>query len=150
MTGGLGFRIDPGTHQTYQYSCSPTRPMRILNIAAHMHIHATRMSVWHVTAGSPSLIYESFNWATPMLARFDSMHTNSPSVRATQTDGAASGQLVVQPGESIQWECDVNNTGSDVLTFRNEVRTGEMCIVTGEVVPADDPMNAGDFRCTLN
>jgi hypothetical protein len=56
----------------------------------------------------------------------------------------------VNPTDTIQWECDIDNTSQDVLTFRNEVFTGEMCILTGAMVPADDPMNADDFTCTLN
>jgi hypothetical protein len=150
LVGGVGFRIDPGTHQTYQYACSPSRPVRILGIAAHMHVHATRMSVWHVTSGQPNLIYENFDWESPTEIRYDSAHTNTPSDRAAQTPGGVSGQMLVIPGETIQWECEVNNTSNNVLTFRNEVNTGEMCIVTGSVVPADDPMSPYDFTCTQN
>jgi len=151
LAGGLGFLIAPGTHQTYQYACSPNRPVRVLGIAAHMHMHTTRMSVWHVdTSGQPNLIYENFDWQDPKEIRYDSAHTNPASSRATQAPGGASGQMVVQPGETIQWECEVNNTSDGVLTFRNEVQTGEMCIVTGAVVAVDDPMNPYDFTCAQN
>src|SRR4029077_13503995 len=86
LVGGLGYRIDPGTHQTFQYACSPNRPVRVLGIAAHMHVHSTRMSVWHVsTAGQPNLIYENFDWESPLEVRFDSVHTNPQSDRAAQT-----------------------------------------------------------------
>ena len=151
LAGGLGFLIAPGTHQSYQYACSPSRPVRVLGIAAHMHVHTTRMSVWHVDAsGQPNLIYENFDWENPLEVRYDSVHTNTPSNRAAQTAGGASGQMVVMPGETIQWECEVNNTSDTVLTFRNEVQTGEMCIVTGAVIPIDDPMNPYDFTCAQN
>jgi hypothetical protein len=151
LVGGLGYRIDPGTHQTYTYACTPNRPVRILDIAAHMHVHATRMSVWHVdTAGNPGLIYENFDWESPLQLSYDTVHTNTPSSRANLTAGGTSGQMVVNPGETIQWECEVNNTSGNVLTFRNEVNTGEMCIVTGSVVPVDDPMSPYDFTCTNN
>jgi hypothetical protein len=151
LVGGVGFRIDPGTHQTFQYACSPTRPVRVLAMAAHMHVHSTRMSVWHVsTAGQPSLVYENFDWESPTDLRFDSVHTNTPSDRASQIPGGVSGQMVIMPGETLQWECDINNTSNNVLTFRNEVQTGEMCIVTGSVVPIDDPMNPYDFTCAEN
>ena len=36
------------------------------------------------------------------------------------------------------------------LTFRNEVYTGQMCVVGGVMVPDDDPMNPYDFTCALN
>jgi hypothetical protein len=150
LIGGLGFQIAPGTHHTYTYSCSPTRPTRILNLYAHMHAHADRMSVWKVSGGKPSLVYETYDWSAPTQIKFDSVHTNTAADRSTRTAGGSSGELVVQPTETIQWECEVNNTGDVMLTFRNEVYTGEMCIVTGEMVPVDDPMKPGNFTCTLN
>jgi hypothetical protein len=151
LSGGWSFRIPPGTHQTFQYACTPSRPVRIVGMSAHMHAHTTRMSVWHVdTSGQPTLIYENFDWQSPMAILYDSVHTNTPSNRATQSAGGVSGQMMVTPGETIQWECDVNNTSNDVLSFRNEVQTGEMCIVTGQVLAVDDPMTPYDFQCAEN
>ena len=69
---------------------------------------------------------------------------------ATQTPGGSTGQMILQPTDTLQWECDVDNTSNVTLTFRNEVYTGEMCIMTGVMVPADDPMKPDDFTCTLN
>ena len=108
------------------------------------------MSAWKVSANQPSLVYEAFDWAEPASFRYDSVHANTPSNRATRTAGASTGSLVIQPDDSLQWECAVNNTSTGVLTFRNEVYTGEMCILTGVAVPADDPMQAYDFGCTRN
>lgn len=150
LTGGIGFQITPGTNQTYTYSCSPDRPVRIISMAAHMHVHATRMSAWKVSAGTPTLVYETYNWDTPTVLRYDSVHQNPAPSPATQTGGGTSGELTVAPGETLQWECAVNNTSNVTLTFRNEVFTGEMCIMTGEVVPTDDPMSQYDFTCNRN
>jgi hypothetical protein len=148
LTGGLGFSITPGTSQTYTYSCSPDRPVRVLSLAAHMHAHATRLSAWKVSANQPSLVYEAFDWAEPASLRYDSVHTNAPPNRATRTAGGSSGPIRVEPGDTLQWECAVDNTSDEVLTFRNEVYTGEMCILTGVEVPADDPMQPYDFTCS--
>jgi hypothetical protein len=150
LTGGLGFRIEPGTSQTYTYSCSPDRPARILSLAAHMHTHATRMTAWKVSGGTPSLVYENYDWDSPAELRYDSVHQNTPPNDATRTPGGSTGQLIVNPGDTIQWACDVDNTSDKVLTFRNEVQTGEMCILTGTMVPADNPMEADDFVCNRN
>jgi hypothetical protein len=150
LVGGLGYQIAPGTQQTYQYACSPNRPTRILSLYAHMHAHSTRMTVWKVSAGQLSLVYETYNWSTPTEIKYDSVHTNTMPDRAAQTPGGSTGALVLQPTDTLQWECAVDNTSNATLTFRNEVYTGEMCIVTGEMVPADDPMNANNFLCDLN
>jgi len=150
LVGGVGFQITPGTHQTYTYSCSPDRPTRILSLAAHMHVHATRMTAWKVTSGQASLVYETYDWGSPTNIRYDSVHQNTMPDRTTQAPGGATGQMILQPTDSLQWECEVDNTSDVTLTFRNEVYTGEMCIMTGVMVPADDPMNADNFTCTLN
>ena len=148
LTGGIGFHITPGTSQTYAYSCSPSRPVRILSLAAHMHAHSTRLSAWKVSNSKPSLVYEAYDWSEPASVKYDTVHKNTYPNRTTRTAGGTTGPLVVQPGETLQWECAVDNTSSEVLTFRNEVYTGEMCILTGVEVPADDPMKPYDFTCT--
>jgi len=150
LLGGLGFQITPGTSQTYQYSCSPDRPTRILSLAAHMHAHSSRLSMWKVIDGAATQIYESYSWQNPAGFSFDSVHNNPTWDRTTQTPGATSGQIVLQPTDALQWECAVDNTSEVTLTFRNEVYTGEMCIVGGTMVPADDPMKPYDFTCALN
>ncbi len=150
LVGGVGFQITPGTHKTYTYACSPDRPTRILSLAAHMHVHATRMSAWKVTNGQPSLVYETYNWDQPTNLRYDSMHQNTMPDRTAGMPGGSTGQLILQPTDTLQWECEVDNTSGVTLTFRNEVYTGEMCIMTGAMVPADDPMQPDNFTCTMN
>jgi hypothetical protein len=150
LVGGLGYQITPGTNQTYQYSCSPDRPVRVLSLAAHMHAATTRLSMWKVTNGQANMIYEGYDWANPVAFFYDSVHQNPAPNRAARIAGASTGALTLQPGDSIQWECAVQNNTDVTLTFRNEVYTGEMCIVAGTMVPADDPMNPYDFTCSLN
>jgi len=150
LIGGFGFQIAPGTQQTYTYACSPDRPTRITSLYAHMHAHAARMTVWKVSGGQSTLLYETYDWSNPTEIKYDSVHTNSMPDRATQTPGGATGAVVLQPTDTIQWECAVDNTSDVTLTFKNEVYTGEMCIVTGSMVPADDPMNADNFTCVQN
>jgi hypothetical protein len=150
LVGGTGFYITPGTNQTYTYSCSPDRPVRILSLASHMHTHATRMTAWKVAGNESTLVYQSFDWAEPPSFRYDSVTQNPVTDLSTRTAGAISGPLVVHPGESMRWECAINNTSDQILTFRNEVLTGEMCLLGGSAVAADDPMNPYDFSCTRN
>jgi hypothetical protein len=150
LVGGLGFQIPPGTKATYQYSCTPSRPVRVLSLASHFHAHGTRESIWKVAHGTASQIYEGYSWENPAGFQFDSVHKNPVWDRATQTPGAMTGALELQPGDALQWECEVDNTSDVTLTFRNEVYTGEMCIVGGTMVPLDDPMNQYDFQCARN
>ncbi|MGH7434215.1 MAG: hypothetical protein ACRENE_00905 [Polyangiaceae bacterium] len=87
LLGGLGFQITPGTQKTYQYSCSPQRPTRILSLAAHMHAHTNRLSMWKVSGGVATQIYESYSWENPAGYSFDSVHTNPTWDRSSQTRG---------------------------------------------------------------
>ena len=66
LTGGVGFYIMPGTHQTFDYACSPDRPVRILSLAAHMHVHSQRMTAWKVSSvdgGPPHFFDAESGWA---------------------------------------------------------------------------------------
>ena len=156
LTGGLGFSIQPGTHATYKYSCSPTEPIRILTLASHMHAHAKRMTVYRVgdyQSAKPSVqkVLEGYSWEEPAQLFYDSAHTTPPADPATQTPGGnVSGDLYVTPTDAIQWECEIQNDGDTVLTFRNEVFTGEMCLVVGTAVSVSDPTRVADFTCNRN
>jgi hypothetical protein len=151
LAGGLGFRIERGEKQTYRYSCSPSAPSRILQLAAHMHEHAVRMTAWKISGNERTRILESYKWDEPGQVRFDTVHDNPAPIAASRATGAdISGDLVVMPDERVEWECAVENDGNTTLTFRNEVLTGEMCVLTGTQVRADDPMQPSDFTCIRN
>jgi hypothetical protein len=151
LNGGLGFHIAPGTHKTYQYSCSPAVRVRILSLAAHMHAHAERMTVWKTSGKEKTKLLENYRWEDPAQLFFDSAHVNTHPDAITRTPGGdVSGEVIVEPTEAIQWECDINNDSTTTLTFRNEVFTGEMCLVAGSVVSADDPAQLADFICNRN
>jgi hypothetical protein len=108
-------------------------------------------SAWKVTGGTTAtLVYESYDWAAPTVLRYDSAHQNPTANQATRTAGGSSGALTLQPGDSLRWECEVNNTSNTTLTFRNGLSAGEGCVMTGTLVPTDAPMSAYDFTCKVN
>jgi hypothetical protein len=117
---------------------------------AHMHAHSNRMTAWKVTGGVPTKVYETYDWSTPTQILLDSVHTNPAPNPATQTGGGVSGDLTLLPTDSLQWECAVDNNSNTTLKFRDEVFTGEMCIMSGLVVPTDEPLNQYDFTCYRN
>jgi hypothetical protein len=149
LVGGLNSLVAPGAHATQTYSCAPTRPVRILSMAAEMHALTTRVSAWKLTAGSATtLLYESYDWATPTLLHYDSAHQN-PTANATgHIAGGSSGTLSLQPGDVLRWECEVNNTTNSTLAFGNSIYAAEACVMTGTVVPTDAPMSRYNFTCT--
>jgi hypothetical protein len=96
----------------------------------HRHNHTERFAVWR----NDELVYDSWNWQDAVVFDYNSITTNNPPNPDANTDGAVSGILNVDTGDKIKIECDVNNTSDISLEFRNELNTGEMCILFGSSV----------------
>jgi hypothetical protein len=103
---------------------------RIISMFGHRHTHTDRFAVWH----NDELVYDSWHWQESVVFDYDSITTNPATDPMSMVDGATSGILNVVPGDQIKVECDVNNTTDQPLTFRNELNTGEMCILFGSAV----------------
>jgi hypothetical protein len=108
-----------------------------------------RLSAWKVAAdGERTLVLESFDWNELGVFNFDSVTQNPESNADTATDGAMSGPLTLGPDDSLEWECEIHNTSDATLKFRNEVYTGEMCIVGGSQISVDG--ETVPFTCNRN
>jgi hypothetical protein len=105
---------------------------RIVNLFGHRHAHTERFAVWQ----NDKLVYDSWDWKESIAFDYNSITTNPPLNPDAKKDGAVSGQLPVKLGDKIAIECDVNNTSDQTLTFKNELYTGEMCILFGATVGA--------------
>jgi hypothetical protein len=42
-----------------------------------------------------------------------------------------SGRLDIQTGDTLEWECEIENTTKDTLHFANQLNTAEMCNLFG-------------------
>jgi hypothetical protein len=149
LYGGLSYYIEPQTHETYSYSCATDRDIRVLSLNAHIHAHAKRLSAWKVDGeGERTLLLEEFSWEDPKDFRYDTATTNPEPNRDLTTAGAYSGEVFLKAGESLEWECEIENDSDVVLKFRNEVYTGEMCILGGLQYALDGDTEA--FNCSRN
>ena len=100
-----------------------------------LHASTTKFSAYiDRLNGDHDLVYQSYSWSDPINAEFDSVHQNPPLSSKTN-DGAVSGLLTIQRGESVSWECDVDNQLDTSLAFANQAYTAEMCNVFGFVTP---------------
>jgi hypothetical protein len=80
-------------------------------------------------------IYQDFNWEEPAVFEFNSTTTNPPADTSMKVAGAYSGDLDLQPGDELDWECEVQNTTSKTITYgQNEALDSEMCILIGDVI----------------
>jgi hypothetical protein len=136
--GGLGMNIAPHSSKVVQAgaaattqmsSCSPPGDENVLALIGSTGSHTTRMAAYVQRAADSSrnLIYESFDWSSPVRLYYDSVVANpSPDPRA-RTTGGPSGIFTLHPGDEISWECAIENTTDASLTYSDDAFTGELC-----------------------
>jgi hypothetical protein len=114
---------------------------RLIMATGHYHAHTTEFTAWATVNGQKQQIIQEFGILgvapEPKFWYFDSAKQNPTPDLATQTAGSASGILHMQPGDTINWECDVtNNNVTGGIQFANAVYTGEMCNIFGLYAPS--------------
>jgi hypothetical protein len=122
--------IPPHSQQVLKSSVTAPGDGRIINMFGHRHAATDRFAVWK----NDELVYDSWNWQESVAYDYDSTTQNPPLNPDHKTDGAVSGILPVTSGDKINIECDVNNQTDNTLYFKNELYTGEMCILFGSSV----------------
>ena len=130
VTAGPFQGIPPHSQKVLTTTTTVKGDGRIINLFGHRHAATDRFAVWK----NDALVYDSWNWQESVAYDYDSVTQNPPLDEAGKKDGAISGVLPVTAGDAIKIECDVNNQTDNTLTFRNELYTGEMCILFGASV----------------
>ena len=140
LVADFGLNIPPQTRQivTQEFAPSLTAPTRIFALGAHMHAHSESMTVWRLRGEERELVYKSYDWAEPDSLIYNSVVQNSPPDDAAKVDGGHTGILHLEPGDRLQWSCDVNNTLDTPIRFANEAYTAEMCLLGGSYI-SDTP-----------
>jgi hypothetical protein len=128
--------IAPKTRATVTTTYAPpvAEPTRIFSLTSHLQAHSESMTVWRVRGDQRELIYQSFDWEEPDSATYNTVVHNPLPNNATKQDGGVSGLLYLEPGDSLEWSCDVNNTLDQRMRFANEAYTAEMCLLAGSYV----------------
>ncbi len=127
VTAGPFQGIPPHTQKVLTATSTITGMGRIIDMFGHRHAATDRFAVWK----NDVLVYDSWKWDEAIAFDYNSITQNPAPNPAAKTDGATSGILPVVAGDKIKIECDVNNTTDNTLTFKNELYTGEMCILFG-------------------
>jgi hypothetical protein len=141
--GGLGMNVAPGASTTVKARCKNSEtapgPRRLISMVGHAHAHTRRITAWKVPAGSSErqLVYQEFNWEDATQFFYNSVTKNPQTNPEQSVPGASSGPLVLEPGDAIEWECHVQNTLNEPLTFGNEAYNSEMCNIFGSATPGD-------------
>jgi hypothetical protein len=122
----------PKTQRALTYTATVKGDGRFLSLFGHRHAHTERFAVWH----NDNLIYDSWEWEESIVFPYNTLIKNPPLATEERKDGAVSGIVDIKEGDQIKIQCDINNTSDNTLTFRNELMTGEMCILFGSSVGA--------------
>jgi hypothetical protein len=139
-----GLAVQPGETVDLHYSWNVTQPFRWVTTFGHRHAWTTNFSSWIENPdGKLDIVYRSLDWFDEPTYRYDSV-TMNPVPGANDTDGAASGILMLKAGQKIHFNCHIEYTderaksegapmpsANGVLRFANEAFTAEMCILFG-------------------
>jgi hypothetical protein len=136
LVGDLSANIPAYTRQTTTLQFTPqlTSSTRVFAMNGHSHAHTESFTVWRVRGTESELIYQSFDWAEPDELTFNTVVQNPAPDPVALTDGGVSGLLYLEPGDTLRWACDVNNTTDQALRFANEAYTAEMCLLAGAYI----------------
>ncbi len=110
--GGLGMNVAMGQSQaitgTATVPSGVAPDFRLVIGTGHYHAHTTQFTAWATVNGQKEQIIQEYGILgvapEPKTWYFDSAQTNEAPDPATQTSGAASGILHMQPGDTISWE----------------------------------------------
>jgi len=136
VVGDFAVNVPPRSRQTTTELFTPTlsEPTRIFQLNGHSHAHTESFTVYRIRGAERELVYQSFDWAEPDILTFNSVVENPLPNPAAKSDGGMTGPFVLQPGDQLEWSCDVNNTTDAALRFANEAYTAEMCLLAGSYV----------------
>jgi len=144
--GGLAANIPPATTKVTKAQAVAPQAVRLVAATGHYHAHTVRFSAFAVIGGERKQILEDYDWHDPKMFTFDTLDVNPLWNPTDKKAGAASGMLNLEPGDRIEWECEVVNDGNVPLTFGDAVYTGEMCNMFGYYAPTTGrPWSASNF-----
>lgn len=125
-------QVRDGEHRVLHYAAPITGSPRIITMFGHRHANTDRFGIWiERKSGEIVSAYESFDYTDMPVYQFDSVSQNPTPDVEHHVDGGHSGLLQVSDGDRIHFVCDIKNRSGVTLAFKNELQTGEMCIVFG-------------------
>jgi hypothetical protein len=116
--------------------------IRIMGFAAHSHAHTSRVTAWINRDGASEreYVYETYDWAEPLNAQFDTVHSHNEVVgMGGKREAAHTGVLNLGPKDTFGWECEVTNDDlpNTTLTFGDGAYDKEMCNIFGFYAPGN-------------
>ncbi len=145
---GLGIQVPPRTTANIRRSCAAPSPRFVTHLQGHTHEGTQRFSIWvhRAATGEMEQVYENYDPLEPVLLSYNSIVQNREWDRAARHAGGASGELFLDEGDSIVWECEIENSGDAVVSDGGPAAGQQMCYVFGNFIP-DGPAPEGNWGC---
>lgn len=142
--GGLSMSVPPGETERLgnELPCQVPEASEVMSLVADTGYTTSRVSAYverAATPGTRTLVYETYDWLEPDHLRFDSVAVNEAPNEALGLGGGWSGPLVLEPGDRLWWECDMENTGEAPLEYGDEYHQNRCNIVGTFVSGGDSP-----------
>ncbi|HEX7668908.1 MAG TPA: hypothetical protein VF395_04970, partial [Polyangiaceae bacterium] len=130
--------VPPGGALTTHFHCAAPGAIRVVELTAALSASVNAFSASVVrAAGDKKVVYTTYNWDEPSALRYDSTTVNPEPNSVTKTDGGASGILDLAAGDSLDWDCAINNQTNGPLPFlTGSPYTGVTCDLLGVYVSA--------------
>ena len=104
------------------------KPMTIMALTGHYHFRGVGYRIWRKLADGTrgELIYLQEGYEDPKFQQY------------------APGELVLQPGEGIEWECTWQNNSDQTFLFGPDTGKNEHCNLFGFYYPTTSPLESMD------
>ncbi len=143
----LTLSVSPGQTADYHYVFNASTDLRVIRLFGHRHVWTTNFTSWiERSTGETEIVYQSFDWFDMPTYRYDSVVQNPSPNFDLRVDGAPSGVLNLNAGDSLHFNCHMEFTDERAVAenapmpaelgrvrFANQAYTGEMCIQFGNV-----------------
>jgi hypothetical protein len=130
LNGGRGLNLPPGQAKILTYESRFSRAGRIIQLSGHRHKWTPRFAVWL----NDDLVYDSNIWVESVTFSYDSLIMNPPINTKGELDGAVSGVVRFEAGDTLRYSCFIENGSDQVLRFNNAFDDGEQCNLFGVTI----------------
>lgn len=130
---GDGPAVPPLATVVSSFSAPAPATVRVVSLAGMMSGRVLRLSAYVLRrSGSKDLIYEAHDWRDTPSLQFDGVTTNPGPTAGTYMAGGASGIVQLAPGDSLTWECEIQNGGIVPASYDpTQVFAGVQCDLVG-------------------
>jgi hypothetical protein len=133
LIGGVDWVIQPSTEHMARFECPITSAGRLLSLMPHPLESTQRMDAWlRRTTGERLHLLQTALGSEPQTYDYDSLTTNP--FFSDLPNGAHSGIVALEAGDTLEWECHIQNEFPEPLTHIHDQKRGAICDLTGMTV----------------